>query len=36
VNILSYSYEFDNQGNPVVKAVNLWPILPTLGLSVGF
>jgi hypothetical protein len=35
-NILAYAYQFDNQGNPEVVARNLWPILPTLGMTVRF
>lgn len=32
-NVFSYSYEFNNEGQPVITEIDLWPILPTLGLS---
>jgi hypothetical protein len=35
-NIMAYSYHLDNSGNPVREEVKLWPILPTLGMSVRF
>ena len=35
-NIQAYRYQFDPHGDPVVQAVDLWSILPTLGASVRF
>jgi len=35
-NVQAYSYQFNNQGYPEIVAENLWPILPTLGMSVRF
>jgi outer membrane receptor protein involved in Fe transport len=35
-NIQTYSYEFDNHGQPRIEEVKLWPILPTLGMTVRF
>ncbi len=35
-NIQSYSYQYDNHGNPEIVAQKLWPILPTLGMTVRF
>jgi hypothetical protein len=35
-NIQAYQYSFSSSGQPVVKEVKLWPILPTFGLSVKF
>jgi len=34
VNIQSYRYRIDSQGHPYIGEMRLWPILPTLGLSV--
>ena len=34
-NIQAYKYTFSN-GQPVIKEITLWPILPTFGLSVKF
>jgi hypothetical protein len=35
-NVQAYRYRFDNQGNPQVEAQDLWPILPTLGMTARF
>ena len=35
-NIQSYQYTFSSNGQPLIKEVKLWPILPTFGLSVKF
>ncbi len=35
-NIQAYQYTFNSNGQPLVKEVKLWPILPTFGLSVKF
>jgi len=35
-NIQSYSYNYDNNGNPYREDVKLWPMLPTIGISVRF
>jgi hypothetical protein len=35
-NIQSYRYRFSSNGNPYVEAIELWPILPTLGVTVRF
>jgi outer membrane receptor protein involved in Fe transport len=35
-NIQAYRYTFDSHGQPVTKDVALWPIIPTIGLSVRF
>jgi outer membrane receptor protein involved in Fe transport len=35
-NIQSYRYRFSNNGNPYVEEIKLWPILPTLGMTVKF
>jgi hypothetical protein len=35
-NVQSYRYRFNNNGNPYVEEVTLWPILPTLGMTVKF
>jgi outer membrane receptor protein involved in Fe transport len=35
-NVQAYTYQFDDQGNPQVVAVKLWPILPTLGMTARF
>ncbi len=35
-NVQSYSYQFDNQGNPLAVPQKLFPILPTLGFAVNF
>ncbi|HVN48378.1 MAG TPA: TonB-dependent receptor [Bacteroidota bacterium] len=35
-NIQSYSYEYDSQGNPKIVEHNLWPLLPTFGITVKF
>jgi outer membrane receptor protein involved in Fe transport len=35
-NVQSYRYRFDKNGNPYVQEITLWPILPTLGLTVKF
>jgi hypothetical protein len=35
-NVQSYQYTFDSQGQPEVDEEKLWPILPTLGISVRF
>jgi outer membrane receptor for ferrienterochelin and colicin len=35
-NIQTYNYEFDNHGQPRIEEVKLWPILPTLGMTVRF
>jgi outer membrane receptor for ferrienterochelin and colicin len=35
-NIQAYRYRFDNGGNPYREEIKLWPILPTLGISMKF
>lgn len=35
-NIQSYRYRFNSNGSPYVEQVKLWPILPTLGMTVKF
>jgi outer membrane receptor for ferrienterochelin and colicin len=35
-NIQAYRYRFDDTGKPLREDVKLWPILPTLGVSVWF
>ena len=35
-NIQSYRYRFNSNGNPYIEEVKLWPILPTLGMTVKF
>ncbi|MFZ1979351.1 MAG: TonB-dependent receptor, partial [Bacteroidota bacterium] len=35
-NIQAYTYQYDNQGNPEIVAQELWPILPTLGMTIRF
>ena len=35
-NIQSYRYRFSSNGNPYVEEMKLWPILPTLGMTVKF
>ena len=35
-NVQSYRYRFNSNGNPYIEEVKLWPILPTLGMTVKF
>jgi hypothetical protein len=35
-NVIGYSYGFDNEGKPTRRPQTLWPIVPTLGLTVAF
>jgi outer membrane receptor protein involved in Fe transport len=35
-NVQSYRYRFNSNGVPYVEEVKLWPILPTLGMTVKF
>lgn len=35
-NVQSYRYRFNSNGQPYVQEMTLWPILPTLGLTVRF
>jgi CarboxypepD_reg-like domain/TonB-dependent Receptor Plug Domain len=35
-NIYAYDYSFNVDGSPLRNAVNLWPILPSFGLTVRF
>jgi hypothetical protein len=35
-NIQSYRYRFSSNGNPYVEEIKLWPILPTVGITVKF
>ena len=35
-NVQAYQYTFTNNGQPEVDEIKLWPILPTLGISVSF
>ena len=35
-NVQSYRYRIDNSGNPYREEVTLWPILPTLGMTIQF
>jgi outer membrane receptor protein involved in Fe transport len=35
-NAQAYRYRFDNLGNPYREEIALWPILPTLGISMKF
>lgn len=35
-NIQGYNYRFDNNGNPKIEEIKLWPILPSIGFTVHF
>ena len=35
-NVQGYRYRFDNGGFPVIEPVNLWPIIPSMGITVKF
>jgi len=35
-NVQSYRYRYNGSGMPYVQELTLWPILPTLGLTVRF
>jgi outer membrane receptor protein involved in Fe transport len=35
-NIQAYQYTFSSNGQPVIKEVKLWPVLPTFGIAVKF
>jgi len=35
-NIQAYQYTFSSNGQPLIKEVKLWPILPTFGIAVKF
>ncbi|HSR17344.1 MAG TPA: hypothetical protein VLM39_04545, partial [Ignavibacteriaceae bacterium] len=35
-NIYTYSYRYDSSGNPYREEIELWPIIPTLGMTVKF
>ena len=35
-NIQAYQYTFSSNGQPLIKEVKLWPIIPTFGFSVKF
>jgi hypothetical protein len=35
-NVMAYRYRFDNNGNPYREEIELWPIIPTIGISVKF
>jgi hypothetical protein len=35
-NVQAYQYRYDNNGNPYREDVKLWPMLPTIGMSVQF
>jgi outer membrane receptor protein involved in Fe transport len=35
-NVQSYRYRFNKNGDPYTEQVTLWPILPTLGMTVKF
>jgi outer membrane receptor protein involved in Fe transport len=35
-NVQSYRYRFDRNGNPYIEEVKLWPIMPTVGVTVKF
>jgi hypothetical protein len=35
-NVFAFDYSFNSEGKPVVNTVKLWPILPTLGLTIQF
>ena len=35
-NVNGYKYWIDNSGNPYREAIELWPIIPSLGLNVKF
>ena len=35
-NVNGYKYWLDNNGNPYREAIELWPIIPSLGLTVRF
>ncbi|MBI3788459.1 MAG: hypothetical protein HY276_09415 [Ignavibacteriales bacterium] len=35
-NIQSYRYRFNNNGSPYVEEIELWPIVPTLGMTIRF
>ena len=35
-NVQAFEYGFDNSGHPLIKTVPLYPIMPTLGMTVKF
>jgi len=35
-NVQSYRYRINSSGNPYIEPIKLWPILPTLGMTVKF
>lgn len=35
-NVQAFSYRFDNQGRPYREEIKLWPLLPTVGISMKF
>ena len=35
-NIQTYNYTYDSNGQPMIEEIKLWPILPTLGMTVKF
>ena len=35
-NVFAYRYRYDNNGNPYRTETELWPILPSLGMTVKF
>ena len=35
-NIQTYNYTFDSNGHPTIEEIKLWPILPTLGMTIKF
>ena len=35
-NVMSYRYGFYNQGQPKITEIDLWPIIPSIGMTVKF
>ena len=35
-NVSGYKYWLDNNGNPYRETIKLWPVIPSLGLTVKF
>jgi outer membrane receptor for ferrienterochelin and colicin len=35
-NVMAYRYRFDNNGNPYREEIELWPLIPTVGMAVKF
>ena len=35
-NVFSYRYTYNREGEPIINTINLFPLLPTLGISFSF